>query len=231
MVGTTLILSWNPIKYSLTLTPFGVDIKASTATSVRGPPPGITFDRFVRACVVVKQLSEAFQRLDTDRDGWIQINYDQFMETVLSLPWNADDGEGRKEYHTLLFVIMDSFFFSFSLNSVYVFSFNSPHFNKKETHLYVWFIYDRTSKCTPAWVRYLSFRVPMFSGFFYHASTLPPKNWSWESLCIYNYSGTNTISKLINIIGRTSVQCSPHTFDSIHVDYDYPETSTDKRSI
>ncbi|KAJ7247161.1 hypothetical protein B0H12DRAFT_1125445 [Mycena haematopus] len=49
-------------------------------------PPGITFDRFVRACVVVKQLSEAFGRLDTDRDGWIQIGYEGFMETVLSLP-------------------------------------------------------------------------------------------------------------------------------------------------
>jgi len=47
---------------------------------------GITFDRFVRACVVIKQLSEAFQRLDTDRDGWIQINYDQFMATVLAAP-------------------------------------------------------------------------------------------------------------------------------------------------
>lgn len=50
------------------------------------PTVGISFDRFVRACVVVKQLSEAFGRLDTDRDGWIQINYDQFMHTVLSLP-------------------------------------------------------------------------------------------------------------------------------------------------
>ncbi|KAL7277654.1 hypothetical protein ACG7TL_008581 [Trametes sanguinea] len=47
---------------------------------------GITFDRFVRACVVIKQVTEAFQRLDTDRDGWVQINYDQFMHTVLSLP-------------------------------------------------------------------------------------------------------------------------------------------------
>ena len=27
-----------------------------------GPPPGITFDRFVRACVVVKTLTEAFQK-------------------------------------------------------------------------------------------------------------------------------------------------------------------------
>lgn len=52
----------------------------------QAPPLGITFDRFVRACVVIKTLSEAFQKLDTDRDGWIQINYDQFMQTVLSLP-------------------------------------------------------------------------------------------------------------------------------------------------
>jgi len=38
-----------------------------------GHPPaavqatGITFDRFVRACVVIKQLTEAFQKIDTDR--------------------------------------------------------------------------------------------------------------------------------------------------------------------
>jgi len=52
----------------------------------RGGSSGITFDRFVRACVVVKTLSESFQKHDTDRDGWIQINYEQFMQTVLSLP-------------------------------------------------------------------------------------------------------------------------------------------------
>lgn len=66
------------------------DIKATNVAAGpgRGPaaPPGIPFDRFVRACVVVKQLSEAFGRLDTDCDGWIQIGYEQFMETVLSLP-------------------------------------------------------------------------------------------------------------------------------------------------
>ncbi|KAF8815965.1 EF-hand [Phlegmacium glaucopus] len=64
-----------------------VQRKYANSVGVRGgPPPGISFDRFVRACVVVKQLSESFGRLDTDRDGWIQINYDQFMHTVLSLP-------------------------------------------------------------------------------------------------------------------------------------------------
>lgn len=51
-----------------------------------GPPPGVSFDRFVRACVVVKQFSETFQRLDTDKDGWVQINHDQFAHAVLSLP-------------------------------------------------------------------------------------------------------------------------------------------------
>lgn len=51
-----------------------------------GPPPGITFDRFVRACVAVKTLTEAFQRIDTDRDGWIQVSYEQFMSIVLAAP-------------------------------------------------------------------------------------------------------------------------------------------------
>lgn len=67
--------------------PFAVDVKASQAVTAAGHvAPSISFDRFVRACVVVKQLSEAFGRLDTDRDGWIQINYDTFMHTVLTLP-------------------------------------------------------------------------------------------------------------------------------------------------
>jgi len=59
---------------------------ASAPVIGHGPAPGISFDRFVRACVVIKQLSEAFRRLDTDQDGWIQINYDTFMQTVLTLP-------------------------------------------------------------------------------------------------------------------------------------------------
>jgi len=59
---------------------------ASGPSDGYGPPPGITFDRFVRACVVVKTLTEAFQRVDTDRDGWVQLNYEQFMKIVLSAP-------------------------------------------------------------------------------------------------------------------------------------------------
>ncbi|KAF8999059.1 hypothetical protein BDQ17DRAFT_1400735 [Cyathus striatus] len=62
------------------------DIKGSQVQTRVGPPPGISFDRFVRACVVIKQLTDAFAKIDTDRDGWIQINYDTFMQTVLTLP-------------------------------------------------------------------------------------------------------------------------------------------------
>ncbi|KAJ7090274.1 hypothetical protein B0H15DRAFT_256597 [Mycena belliarum] len=64
-----------------------VERKYASAPSVGyGPPPGITFDRFVRACVVVKTLTEAFQRADTDRDGWVQLSYEQFMSMTLSAP-------------------------------------------------------------------------------------------------------------------------------------------------
>ena len=43
------------------------------------PPPaaqavGITFDRFVRACVVIKQLTEAFQKVDTDRVSFLLVH-------------------------------------------------------------------------------------------------------------------------------------------------------------
>ncbi|KAJ1024082.1 hypothetical protein NDA16_002921 [Ustilago loliicola] len=57
----------------------------ATGPGARGPP-GITFDRFVRACVVIKTLTESFQRHDTQRSGWVQINYDTFMEMCLSAP-------------------------------------------------------------------------------------------------------------------------------------------------
>lgn len=64
------------------------DMKASAPTSggYQAAPPGITFDRFVRACVVVKQITESFSAQDTDRDGWIQMNYESFLQTILTLP-------------------------------------------------------------------------------------------------------------------------------------------------
>ena len=62
------------------------NVTASTTETYGRYPSGITFDRFVRACVVIKQLTESFRRLDVNRTGWIQVDYDQFMTTILSLP-------------------------------------------------------------------------------------------------------------------------------------------------
>lgn len=60
-----------------------------SSTPVTGygmPSPSITFDRFVRACVVVKDLTDSFRAADRDNDGWIQINYDQYMSMFLKSP-------------------------------------------------------------------------------------------------------------------------------------------------
>ncbi|MBW0491429.1 hypothetical protein O181_031144 [Austropuccinia psidii MF-1] len=54
--------------------------------SRNNPDGGITFDRFVRCCVTVKSLTESFQRIDTDRDGWVQLSYEQFMQLALEAP-------------------------------------------------------------------------------------------------------------------------------------------------
>ncbi|KAI8970600.1 hypothetical protein BDB01DRAFT_814828 [Pilobolus umbonatus] len=43
----------------------------------------ITFDNFVQACVTVKTLTDSFRQFDTDNDGWIQINYEQFLDLVI----------------------------------------------------------------------------------------------------------------------------------------------------
>ncbi|OZJ06659.1 hypothetical protein BZG36_00453 [Bifiguratus adelaidae] len=48
-----------------------------------GGPQDITFDNFVQSCVTIKTLTEAFRRFDTDNDGWIQINYEKFLELVV----------------------------------------------------------------------------------------------------------------------------------------------------
>ncbi|KAI8337437.1 hypothetical protein BC941DRAFT_513296 [Chlamydoabsidia padenii] len=43
----------------------------------------VTFDNFVQACVNIKTLTDSFRSFDTDNDGWVQINYEQFLELVI----------------------------------------------------------------------------------------------------------------------------------------------------
>jgi len=46
----------------------------------------ITFDRFLRACVFMKQFTEIFANLDTDKDGWVGLDYELFLTVYFSLP-------------------------------------------------------------------------------------------------------------------------------------------------
>ncbi|PWN91002.1 EF-hand [Acaromyces ingoldii] len=50
------------------------------------PRGGVTFDRFVRCCVVIKTLTDNFARKDVQRTGHVTLSYDEFMELCLSAP-------------------------------------------------------------------------------------------------------------------------------------------------
>lgn len=45
----------------------------------------INFDDFIQCCVVLHTLTASFRQQDTDADGVIQINYEQFLSMVFSL--------------------------------------------------------------------------------------------------------------------------------------------------
>jgi hypothetical protein len=63
--------------WSLASAPSGSDIKEKQT---------ITFDRFLRACVFMKQFNESFAHLDTDKDGTVQMDYNQFLTFYFLLP-------------------------------------------------------------------------------------------------------------------------------------------------
>jgi len=43
----------------------------------------ISFDLFIQSMVTVKTLTEVFKTLDSDRDGFITIGFEQFLEVIL----------------------------------------------------------------------------------------------------------------------------------------------------
>ncbi|OWZ63433.1 hypothetical protein AYX15_04624 [Cryptococcus neoformans] len=49
-------------------------------------PKGISFDRFLMACVTVKHYTEGFRRVDERKEGKMTFSYESFMEMVLDAP-------------------------------------------------------------------------------------------------------------------------------------------------
>ncbi|VDD74941.1 unnamed protein product [Mesocestoides corti] len=45
----------------------------------------IYFDDFVHMCIVLQKLTEQFRNLDTDRDGYITIGYEDFLVRIFTV--------------------------------------------------------------------------------------------------------------------------------------------------
>jgi Ca2+-binding EF-hand superfamily protein len=43
----------------------------------------LSFDLFVQACISLKRMTDAFKKYDEDRDGFITLSFEQFLEEVL----------------------------------------------------------------------------------------------------------------------------------------------------
>lgn len=42
------------------------------------------FDGFIQCCVMLKSLTDSFMKYDTDKNGTIKVNYEQFMDMILN---------------------------------------------------------------------------------------------------------------------------------------------------
>ncbi|KAF8260331.1 hypothetical protein EI94DRAFT_912115 [Lactarius quietus] len=60
---------------------YGVNAQAD-----QGNPPGISFDHFVRACVVLQHVDREFKVLDKDHNGFGVISYLQLLQIVMEAP-------------------------------------------------------------------------------------------------------------------------------------------------
>ncbi len=51
----------------------------------RNDKSSMKFDDFIQCCVMLRSLTEGFKKLDTNRDGQVQINYEQVSEQGLAI--------------------------------------------------------------------------------------------------------------------------------------------------
>jgi Ca2+-binding EF-hand superfamily protein len=43
----------------------------------------LSFDLFVQSCISLKRMTEVFKRYDDDRDGFIQLSFEEFLTEIL----------------------------------------------------------------------------------------------------------------------------------------------------
>ncbi|KAI5289390.1 Programmed cell death protein 6 [Ascosphaera aggregata] len=47
--------------------------------------PGISFDLFVQAVLILKKVTDSFKQYDTDRDGYVTLSFEEFLTEILNL--------------------------------------------------------------------------------------------------------------------------------------------------
>jgi len=45
----------------------------------------VRFDDFIQLCTVLRMLTDGFQRHDRNLNGWVDLDYEQFLTLVFSL--------------------------------------------------------------------------------------------------------------------------------------------------
>nr|POE69005.1 programmed cell death protein 6 [Quercus suber] len=78
----------------------------------------LSFDLFVQACISLKRSTDVFRRLDTDRDGYITISFEEYLSALSENENENEDGvlhSGRKGritqmlcYHCLRMMILEN---------------------------------------------------------------------------------------------------------------------------
>ena len=62
----------------------------------RGDRRTMKFDDFIQCCVMLRSLTEGFKKLDTNRNGIIQINYEQVCLKILYGVMGGGGGDGSR---------------------------------------------------------------------------------------------------------------------------------------
>ncbi len=67
------------IRASIFISPCSSMTFCNVCTQVfdRSNKRSMKFDDFIQCCVMLRSLTESFKKLDTNRNGMIQINYEQ----------------------------------------------------------------------------------------------------------------------------------------------------------
>lgn len=75
-------------EYSKALVAFGYSLSPKFVSTMfrtydRRSNNQMSFDLFVQSCISLKRMTDVFKRYDTDRDGFITLSFEDFLNEVM----------------------------------------------------------------------------------------------------------------------------------------------------